>query len=135
MRRIVFVIPLVALLAVPISATAQQPPLIDRELFFDDAEISGAQICEEYAGSMQMLDLLSQKIRPIGIEVTGSETVTTGAGTFETWVVTLTPLDGDESGSATLNVTRDAPHLVVRGTTKLPAMMGGGMQETTLTAR
>jgi dipeptidyl aminopeptidase/acylaminoacyl peptidase len=54
MRRIVFVIPLVALLAVPVGAAAllavpvgaaaQQPPVIDRELFFGDPEISGAQI-------------------------------------------------------------------------------------------
>jgi dipeptidyl aminopeptidase/acylaminoacyl peptidase len=100
-----------------------------------DMLLAGLPLAEEYVGSMQMLALLTQKIRPIGITVTGNETVTTSAGTFETWIVALSPLDGDESGTATLNVTRDAPHLVVRGTTKLPAMMGGGTQETELTAR
>jgi len=61
--------------------------------------------------------------------------VTTPAGSFDTWVVTMTPQDGDEAGSATVHVTRDAPHVVVRGTVKLPAMMGSGTQETQLTGR
>ena len=100
-----------------------------------DVLLAGLPLGENYVGSMQMLALLTQKIRPFSITVTGSETVTTGAGTFETWIVTLSPLDGDESGTATLNVTRDAPHLVVRGTLKLPAMMGSGTQQTELTAR
>ncbi len=100
-----------------------------------DVLLAGLPLTDGYVGTMQMLELLTQKIRPFSISVTGSETVTTGAGTFETWVLAVTPLDGDESGSGTLNVTQAAPHLVVRGTVKLPAMMGGGTQETELTGR
>jgi hypothetical protein len=100
-----------------------------------DMLLAGLPLDEDYVGTMQVLELLTQKIRPFGVSVTGSETVTTGAGMFETWVVAVSPLDGDESGTATLNVTRDAPHLVVRGTVKLPAMMGGGTQEMELTVR
>ncbi|MDH5198765.1 MAG: prolyl oligopeptidase family serine peptidase, partial [Gemmatimonadota bacterium] len=100
-----------------------------------DALLASLPFSETYEGGMQMLALLTQKIRSMKIAVTGSETVTTGAGTFETWVVTLTPLDGDESGTATLHVTRDAPHLVVKGTVRLPAMMGSGTQEVELTGR
>jgi hypothetical protein len=55
--------------------------------------------------------------------------------TFATWVVSPTPQDGDDAGAATVYVTRDAPHVVVRGTVKLPAMMGSGTLETELTAR
>jgi len=44
MRRLLLLIPLVILLAAPAPAAAQQPPLIDRDLFFGDPEISGAQI-------------------------------------------------------------------------------------------
>jgi hypothetical protein len=50
-------------------------------------------------------------------------------------VVTLSPLDGDDAGTATFHVTRAAPHVVVQGTIKLPAMMGNGTQEVELTAR
>jgi len=60
------------------------------------------------------------------VAVTGMESVTCAAGTFDTFVVQVTPLDGDEGGTATYHVSRTAPHVVVRGTTRLPAMMGGG---------
>jgi dipeptidyl aminopeptidase/acylaminoacyl peptidase len=100
-----------------------------------DALVSSLPLTEGYQGSVRLFELLTQKVRPMRIAVTGSETVTTGAGAFETWVVTISPLDGDESGTATLHVTRDAPHVVVRGTVKLPAMMGSGTQEMELTGR
>jgi hypothetical protein len=100
-----------------------------------DALLATLPLAEGYEGGMRIFALLTQKVRPMKIAVTGSETVTTGAGTFETFVVALSPLDGDESGTATLHVTRAAPHVIVRGTTSLPAMMGGGTQEVELAAR
>jgi dipeptidyl aminopeptidase/acylaminoacyl peptidase len=100
-----------------------------------DMLLASLPFAEGYAASMHMLALLTQHIRPLAIAVTGTETVTTPAGTFETFVVTLSPLDGDEGGTAMLHVTRDAPHVIVRGTVKLPAMMGSGTQEVELTAR
>jgi hypothetical protein len=100
-----------------------------------DVLLAGLPLAEGYTGGMQMLALLQGKVRPFTIAVTGSETVTTPAGTFDTWVVTMTPQDGDDAGTATVHVTRDAPHVVVRGTVKLPAMMGSGTQESELTGR
>ena len=44
MRRVLFLLGLAALAGAATGAAAQQPPLIDRELFFGDPEISGAQI-------------------------------------------------------------------------------------------
>ncbi len=87
-----------------------------------------------YQATVQVFALLSQKVRPMKIEVTGTETLTTAAGTFETFVVQLTPQDGDVGGTATYNVTQDAPHLVVKSAAKLPLMMGGGSSESVLTA-
>jgi hypothetical protein len=100
-----------------------------------DVLLASLPLAQGYETSLRMFALLSQTVRPMKIAVTGSERVTTGAGAFETWVVTLTSLDADDSGTGTLNVTRDAPHVIVRGTVKLPAMMGGGTQETELTGR
>lgn len=50
--------------------TAQQPPLLDRELFFDDPEISGAQISPngEYLTFMRPLN----KVRNIWIKKAGA---------------------------------------------------------------
>jgi hypothetical protein len=78
--------------------------------------------------------LLSQKIRPMRVEVTGSDTVTCAAGTFATFVVQVTPQDRDQGGTATYHVTQDAPHFVVQSSTQLPTMTGGGTSKAVLTA-
>jgi hypothetical protein len=38
----------------------------------------------------------------------------------------MTPLDGDDSGKATLQVMEKTPHHVVKSVYMLPAAMGGG---------
>jgi hypothetical protein len=53
------------------------------------------------------------------------------AGTFETLIVDIEPLDGEEGGMK-LHVTRQAPHRVVKAAGKLPAQMGGGKVTTEL---
>jgi hypothetical protein len=100
-----------------------------------DALLASLPLAEGYEGAFRVFELLTQKVRPMKVAVTGSDTVTTGAGTFETWVVSVSPLDGTEAGTATLHVTRAAPHVVVRATIRLPAMMGSGTQEVELTGR
>ena len=64
------------------------------------------------------------------VEVTGTESLTTDAGTFQTYVVHITPQDGNPSGTATYHVTQDAPHLVV----KTEASMPSGSGESVLTS-
>jgi hypothetical protein len=100
-----------------------------------DVLLASLPLAHGYETSVRLFALLTQKVRPVRIAVTGSATDTTAAGAFETFVVTLSPLDGDEAGTATLHVTRAAPHVIVRSTVKLPAMMGGGTQEMELTKR
>jgi hypothetical protein len=50
-RLIVFTVLALSLLALTQHVAAQGPPLIDRELFFGDPEISGAQISPDGASS------------------------------------------------------------------------------------
>jgi dipeptidyl aminopeptidase/acylaminoacyl peptidase len=97
--------------------------------------LAGLPLAAGYETSLNVFSLLEQKIRPMKIAVTGADTTTSGAGSFATYTVQVTPLDGDEAGTATLHVTRDAPHLVVTSTTRLPAMMGGGTVDQELTAK
>jgi dipeptidyl aminopeptidase/acylaminoacyl peptidase len=117
----------------PISATADGP--IFAEGVSLDLLVAGLPLAPDYKATARVFALLAGKVRPMAIAVTGAETVTTPAGTFETFVVQVTPQDGDESGTATLHVTTAAPHVVVRSVTKLPAMMGGGTGAAELTAR
>ena len=99
-----------------------------------EAVVAGLPLADGYETSVQVFSLLAQKVRPMRVAVTGTEPTTSAAGTFETFVVQVTPLDGDESGTATLHVMQTAPHTVVSGTTKLPAMMGGGTSTSELSA-
>jgi dipeptidyl aminopeptidase/acylaminoacyl peptidase len=88
--------------------------------------IAGLPIEAGYATTVRIFEALTQKVRPMKLEVTGKETIQVAAGKFETWILQLKPLDGDPGGGGTLNVQRKAPHHVVRSEYKLPAMMGGG---------
>jgi dipeptidyl aminopeptidase/acylaminoacyl peptidase len=103
---------------------------VDGPLFAEgagmDLVLSALPLEPEYATSVRVFSVLSQKVRPMKIAVTGTDTTITPAGTFATYIVQVTPLDGDDAGTATFKVTTAAPHVAVRAESKLPAMMGGG---------
>jgi len=97
--------------------------------------LAGMPLAEGYQTTVRNFDPLTQRVRAFTMSVTGTEPMEVPAGTFETFVVTFDPLDGDPSGAATLHVMKEAPHYVVQGEFKLPAIMGGGTLSTTLTSR
>jgi hypothetical protein len=84
-----------------------------------------------YTTTVRFFDLITQKSRPMLVEVTGIEDVTVPAGSFEAFKVELKPLDG-EPGGGTLFVSEKDPRCIVRSTMQLPAMMGGGTASTEL---
>ncbi|NIR48667.1 prolyl oligopeptidase family serine peptidase [candidate division KSB1 bacterium] len=90
-----------------------------------EAAIASLPLKEGYETTFRTFDLVSRKVRPMSLKVTGSETVEVKVGTFETFKVELQPLDGEPGGS-TMFIDKKAPHCVVRGITKLPPMAGGG---------
>jgi dipeptidyl aminopeptidase/acylaminoacyl peptidase len=96
--------------------------------------IAGLPLAEGYATTFRTFNMMTQKVRPFSLTVTGSEATDCAAGTFDTFVVELKPLDGDEAGTATMHVLHAAPHIVVQNITRLPAMMGGGTSTTELTS-
>lgn len=96
--------------------------------------IAGLPLAEGYATTLRVFDLQSQQARPMHLAVTGIETTRSAAGAFETFVIELTPLDGNEGGAATMSVMRDAPHTLVRSVTQLGPAMGGGTATTELVA-
>jgi dipeptidyl aminopeptidase/acylaminoacyl peptidase len=80
-------------------------------------------LAEGYAASVQVFDLMTQKVRPMAIAVTGKQQVTTPAGAFDAFVVDVTPTDG-ESGASKMWFTSDGR--LVKSESELPAAMGGG---------
>jgi hypothetical protein len=92
-------------------------------------------LAEGYTTTLRTFELMSQKVRPMKLTVTGSETVEVAGESTPALVVELSPLDGDNSGAATLHVMADSPHFVIKSQYKLPAMMGGGMRTSELASR
>ena len=96
--------------------------------------MAGLPLEEGYATTLRIFEPQMQKVRPMLLSVTGTETTQCAAGTFETFVVEITPLDDDEAGTSTVRVLQEAPHHVVLREFKLPAAMGGGMGNKELTS-
>ena len=94
--------------------------------------IAGLPLMDDYETTLRIFDPLMQKVRPMLLTVEGTEVTECEAGMFEAYVVKLTPLDGDQGGKARLRVMQAAPHHVIRGEYRLPAMMGGGTMTTEL---
>ena len=97
-----------------------------------EVTVATLPIAEGYTTSIRYFDPLTQKVRAMQLAVTGKEKLTVAGGSFDTFVMAMTPLDGDDSGKGTYHVMVNGPHHVVRSVTKLPAMMGGGLITTEL---
>jgi dienelactone hydrolase len=91
-----------------------------------EASIAGLPLGEGYETTLRTFDMEMQRVRIFKLTVTGSEMAESAAGTFDTFVVEMVPLDGDEEGTSTFHVMKNAPHHVVLRTFKLPGRMGGG---------
>ncbi len=78
-----------------------------------------------YKTAIRTFNLLQQKIIPSSLEVTGKENISVPAGSFDTYKVEVTPLDGS-SGEQTIYVNTKEPYNMVKLEAKLPPMMGGG---------
>ena len=98
------------------------------------ADSNGAQqaigclpLAAGYTATFRNLDLMKQKVKVMELKVTGSESVTVPAGTFDTFKVELTPADGGPDKS-TVWFAKDSRRLV-----KMSAVMSQ-MGGATLTA-
>ncbi len=87
-----------------------------------------------YRAQFAGFDAQTQKPTMYLVEVTGTETVETPAGTFEAFVVALTQGDGSGGGNGMLWVSQDRPGVVVRSEIGLGPQMGGGTSTSVLTS-
>lgn len=91
-----------------------------------ETALSGLPIAEGYEATFRTFEPSKQKVRLMKLRVGGTQSLTVAAGTFETLIVEIEPVDGEADGQMTLHVTRDLPHRVVKSSAKMPAQMGGG---------
>jgi dipeptidyl aminopeptidase/acylaminoacyl peptidase len=80
-------------------------------------------LAEGYKVTVRFFELQMQKVRPMALEVIGTETVTVPAGTFETYKVELKPLDG-EIGGGTVYVMKEGLKYPVKAKMQLPPQAG-----------
>jgi len=89
-----------------------------------DAVLCSLPLALGYVTTVRTFDVQSQKVRVWSFEVAAEENVEVEAGTYDSWVTTLNPLDG-EGGAATMWISKERPK-VVRAELVLPPAMGGG---------
>jgi hypothetical protein len=65
-----------------------------------------------FATTLRAFSEQQQKVQTLSFEVTGTETVETGSGTFDTYVVEMSSSDGNTEG--TMHLRTAAPHHVVK---------------------
>jgi dipeptidyl aminopeptidase/acylaminoacyl peptidase len=116
----------------PIDVELEAPVFADGSGL--EVSLAGIPLAVGYETTLRTFDAERQKVRPFKVSVTGSETTECPAGTFDTFVVELVPLDGDEAGTSTFHVMKDAPHHVVLREFRLPAQMGSGTGTKELTS-
>ncbi len=95
-------------------------------IFADSAgsmqSIAALPLQEGYTATFRNFDLQTAKAKLLQLKVTGSETVTVPAGSFETWKVEITSADGG-TDRRTMWVAKDTRQ-TVKGETVLPQMGG-----------
>lgn len=87
-----------------------------------DDVVAALPLAAGYATTFRNLDLQQQKVKLKQAKVVGQEAVTVPAGTFETWKVEVSSVEG-EAGLLTLWVARDS-RKVVKTTQTMPEMGG-----------
>jgi dipeptidyl aminopeptidase/acylaminoacyl peptidase len=108
---------------IPINIDLPAPTLSDGAS--QELAIVGMPLAEGFETTFRVFNVQAQKVRPMLLKVTGSETVEVAAGSFESFKIEIKPLDGDPGGG-TMFVSKKDPRYMVRGTFQLPAQAGGG---------
>ena len=81
--------------------------------------------------SLSVFNAQRQRVETLTFEVTGTETVNTKAGTFDTYVLKMTSASGNASG--TMHVRQTAPHHLVQSTAEQSGPRGTRTVTRTLT--
>jgi dipeptidyl aminopeptidase/acylaminoacyl peptidase len=93
--------------------------------------LAGMPLQEGYTTSMHTYNERQKDVQSFTATVTGTETVETDAGSFETYVVKL---DADGQGpDGTIHVMKDAPHYTVKTDLQIPTPRGRANIEQALT--
>jgi len=108
---------------IPIDVKLNAPIMPDGGAL--EVVLAALPLAPEYETTLRIFDVLKQTVRPMALKVVAKETVDVASGSFETYKVSLEPLDG-EPDAMTVNVRMEAPACMVHKEATLPPMTGGG---------
>jgi dipeptidyl aminopeptidase/acylaminoacyl peptidase len=107
----------------PINVKLTSPALCDGAGV--DIPVCTLPLADGYKTTISQFDLMGAKVKTMSLKTTGSEKVTVGGKSFDTFKVEIKPQEGEE-GSSTLWIAKDVRR-IVKMENKLPAQMGGGI--------
>jgi hypothetical protein len=102
----------------PISVQLESPVMADTSAL--EWLMTAWPLAPDYAAIARTFDASSRSVQAWSFGVTGSESVTVPAGTFDAYKVQMLPTDG-KPGIATLWFAKDPPRHLLRSETVLPA--------------
>ena len=88
--------------------------------------LAGLDLSAGYTATYRVFNPQQQAVQPMTLTVAGTETVAVPAGSFDTYVVEIEPVESGQGQPQTLYLAADAPHHVIKSEAKLPPQMGGG---------
>ncbi len=88
--------------------------------------LAGLDLSEGYSTTYRVFNPQQQAVHTMKLTVAGTETVEVPAGSFETYVMEIEPVESGQGRPQTLYLRADAPHHVVKSEAQLPPQMGGG---------
>jgi dienelactone hydrolase len=93
--------------------------------------LSTVPLADGYTAGLKVFDLMGGRVKDMIARVTGTEKMTTPAGTYDTYVVEVAPVDGDKEG-VKLWIAKEG-RMIVKSETQIPPAMGGGSVVSELT--
>jgi dipeptidyl aminopeptidase/acylaminoacyl peptidase len=107
----------------PIDADLMAPVFGDGSSL--ETLVGALPLAPGYSTTLRVFDFQTQKARPMTLTVSGVESVTVPAGTFDCYKLEITPI-GDDSGGSTIFVSEKDPRCMIRGVFDIPVQAGGG---------
>lgn len=82
-------------------------------------------LAPDFKAQFCSLNIMKQQIQQHLMEVIGQEKIEVPAGSFNSYKVEISTVDGSE-GKQTVFLSVEKPHIVLKSIEKIPSMMGGG---------
>ena len=117
--------------SMPVSVTLKAPVFAGGSSV--ELAVTALPLAEGYSTTVRVFEVMEQKVRPMLVTVTGKESVTVPAGTFDAFKVEMKPLDG-EPGTSTLFVNAQ-DRFIVRAVYEISPSQGGGTATVELQSR